>query len=160
VDLAGLLAPEEVVERMLCEIEDGGISNLEQVANGFRSMHEDYPEYEWAWAADTLRQRLGKAADEITADDVIELTTRWKTAVVELDRMLHADAKKEFTAIAQIGYGLDGEQEAKQADFENVRGTFKDNGFVLEIEQHIANKTKLGDELIGRMKGLSRDGAC
>ncbi|MFH1717424.1 MAG: DUF4954 family protein [Planctomycetota bacterium] len=160
VDLAGLLAPEEAVEKILCDIENGDLSNLDQVAESFRLMHENYPEYEWAWAADTLRQRLGKAVGEITADDVIELTTRWKTAVVELDRMLHADAKKEFTAIAQIGYGLDGEQEAKRADFENVRGTFKDNGFVLEIEQHIADKTELGDELIGRMKELSQGQPC
>ncbi len=160
VDLAGLLAPEEAVEKMLCEIESGVIPDLDQLAEGFRLMHENYPEYEWAWAVDTLRRRLGKAVDEIRADDIIELVTRWKTAVVELDRMLHADARKEFTAVAQIGYGLDGEQEAKRADFENVRGTFKDNGFVLEIEQHITSKTELGDELIGRIKGLSGAGAC
>jgi hypothetical protein len=68
--------------------------------------------------------------------------------------MLHADARKEFAATAQIGYGLDGRQDTKQDDFEQVRGTFEENDFVLEIEKHIAAKTALADELIGRMEQL------
>ncbi len=78
-------------------------------------------------------------------------------AVVELDNMLYADAKKEFTATAQTGYGLDGSLETKHADFAQVRGTFEENSFVLEIEKHIARKTALGDELIGRMEELRRN---
>ena len=68
--------------------------------------------------------------------------------------MLHADARKEFAATAQIGYGLDGRHETKQDDFEQVRGTFEENDFVLEIEKHIAAKSALADDLIGRMEQL------
>ena len=157
VDLAGMFAPEEAVEQLLYDIENGSISSLEQVADSFRSMHEYYPEYEWAWAAKVLLEYQGKTMDEITADDIIELVTKWKKAVVELDNMLYADAKKEFTATAQTGYGLDGLLEAKQADFAQVRGTFEENSFVLEIKKHIARKTELGDELIGRMEQLRRN---
>ncbi len=154
LDLAGLLAPEEAVQQMLWDVEEGRIGSLEQVAEGFRLMHVNYSEYEWAWAVNILQQRWGKTIENITADDVIELAARWKTAVVELDRMLHADARKEFAATAQIGYGLDGEPKTKQADFEHVRGTFEENDFVLEIEKHITVKTALADELIGRMEPL------
>jgi hypothetical protein len=154
VDLAGLLAPEERVQEMLSEIENVTISSLEQITEAFRSMHGNYPVYEWAWAAAVLEQRLGKRIGEITADDIIELTMRWKTAVVELDHMLYTDAKKEFAATAQIGYGLDGDEEAKHSDFKAVRGIFEKNSFVSEIEKHIIAKTELGDELIGRMEKL------
>jgi len=154
VDLAGLLAPEEAVQQMLSEIENGNIDSLEQVAGSFRSMHENYPEYEWAWTERVLQENLGKTIDEITTGDIIQLTTKWKRAVVELDNMLYADARKEFTAIAQTGYGLDGERDAKRADFEQVRGTFEGNSFVREIEKHIDRKTALGDELIVRMEEL------
>ena len=85
---------------------------------------------------------------------IIGLTTRWKEAVVELDRMLRADARKEFAATAQTGYGLDGDGQSKQTDFEQVRGTFKGNSFVQEIEEHIVRKTAMGDDLIGRMEEL------
>lgn len=157
VDMAGMFAPEEAVEKLLSDIENGSISSLEQVQASFRSMHENYPEYEWAWAAKVLQENHGKAMDEITADDIIELTKKWKQAVIELDNMLYADARKEFTATAQTGYGLDGSEETKQADFEHVRGTFEENSFVLEIEKHIVRKTALGDELVGRMEELRRN---
>jgi len=157
IDLAGLLAPEEAVEKMLYDIEDGSVSSLEQVADSFRAMHENYPEYEWAWAADVLQTNRGKTIEEMTADDIIELAAKWKKAVMELDNMLYADVKKEFAATAQTGYGLDGSLEAKHADFAQVRGTFEENSFVMEIEKHIAGKTALWDELIRRMEQLRRN---
>jgi hypothetical protein len=157
VDLAGMFAPQEAVEKLLSDIENGPVTSLEQVADGFRSIHEYYSEYEWAWAAHVLQESRAKTMDEMSADDIIELTKNWKQAVVELDNMLYADTKKEFAATAQTGYGLDGSQETKQADFEQVRGTFDENDFVLEIEKHIDRKTALGDELIGRMEKLRQN---
>jgi hypothetical protein len=159
VDLAGLLAPEEAVQKMLLEIENGALSSLEQVEDRFRYIYENYPEYEWAWAVDVLEGILNKTIDEIAPDDVIELTVSWKKAVVELDRMLRTDAGKEFTATAQTGYGLDGDGQSKEVDFEQVRGNFEGNSFVREIEEHIMRKSKMGDDLIGRMEGL-RQGQC
>ncbi len=154
VDLAGLLAPQESVQKMLSDLENSQLSTLEQLTESFRLMHNNYPVYEWTWAAGVLQQRLGKAIEEITPDDIIELATKWKQAVVELDHRLYADAKKEFAATAQIGYGLDGEEETKQSDFKAVRGAFEKNSFVAEIEKHIITKTRLGDELISRMEKL------
>ena len=154
VDLAGLFAPEGAVQKMLDEIETGTIGTLEQVTAAFEAMHDNYPAYEWAWATDVLQQRLGKSIDAITANDIIDLTTRWKSAVIELDHMLYADARKEFAATAQIGYGLDGDEETRRRDFAGVRGTFDKNSFVSEIEKHIVAKSALAEELISRMKKL------
>jgi hypothetical protein len=154
VDLAGMLAPQDCVEKMLNDIEAGTINSLEQVTEAFGSIHNRYGSYEWAWAADVLQQRLDKTIDKITAQDIIEMVTKWKEAVVELDNMLYADTKKEFAATAQIGFGVDGDQETRRADFEQVRGTFEGNSFVSEIEEHITKKTALADELISRMGKL------
>ncbi len=154
LDLAGLFTPEESIQEMLSNIENGSISTLEQITEAFRSIHENYPAYEWAWAAGVLQQRLGKTINKITTDDIIELTTKWKEAVVELDHRLYADAKKEFADTAQIGYGIDGNEQTKHSDFAQVRGVFEKDSFVSEIEKHIAEKTKLGDELISRMEKL------
>ncbi|MBN2455843.1 MAG: DUF4954 family protein [Sedimentisphaerales bacterium] len=154
VDLAGLFAPEEAVHKMLNDIETGAINALRQVDEAFKSMHESYPKFEWAWARHILEQQLGKAADGITGKDIINLINKWKESVVELDEKLFADSRKEFTATARIGYGLDGDRESKQADFEQVRGRFDDNRFVSEIRQHIITKTRLADELVTRMEKL------
>jgi len=155
VDLAGLFAPEQVVQKMLSDIENDIINSPVQLAEAFESMYNSYPAYEWAWAANVLQRCLGIMLDRIMPNDIIGLVTKWKTAVVELDRMLYADTKKEFADTAQIGYGLDGGKETARADFEQVMGTFEENSFVLEIEKHITGKTALGDELIGRMQQLA-----
>jgi len=155
VDLAGLFAPEEAVQKLLDDIENETVSTLEQVVEAFRQMHKNYAAYEWAWAAEVLQRRCGKTFDTVTADDIVEMIAGWKEVVVKLDHMLYSDAKKEFAAIAQIGYGLDGDKETRCGDFKEVRGTFEGNSFVTEIEEHIARKTGLGDELIGRMKKLA-----
>ena len=154
VDLAGMFAPEKIVEQLLDDIENDTISTLEQLRKALESIHNNYGEYEWTWAEDVLQQRLGKTVAQITADDVIELATKWKRAVVELDNMLIKDTQKEFAATAQIGYGLDSKGKAKHYDFEAVRGKFEKNTFVCEIEKHIISKSKLGDELTHRMEKL------
>jgi len=151
-----LLAPQDCVQKLLNDIENGTVNTLEQVTETFRSMYNNYPAYEWAWAANVLQQQLGKTVDKITVDDIIELIRKWKTAVAELDHMVYADAKKEFAATAQVGFGLDGVEEAKRSDFEAVRGTFEKNSLVSAIEKHTISKTVLADKLIGRMKKLRK----
>ena len=43
--------------------------------------------------------------ESITAGDVIRIVNTWKEAVVNLDKMLYEDAKKEFSMTAQTGFG-------------------------------------------------------
>ena len=93
--------------------------------------------------------------ETITADDVTAIVKRWKEAVVGLDKMVYADAKKEFTLSAMTGFGADGSHEEKEQDFEQVRGTFESNPFVKEVLNHIERKTALGNELIERISPLT-----
>ena len=153
-DMSGLFAPEEAVNKMLNDIENDVINSLEKLERTFQSMYDNYPEYEWAWTANVLQEFLGKKIDDINSDDIIELTQKWKNAVVNLDNQLYEDAKKEFTETAQTGYGIDGDEQIKHADFAEVRGTYEKDSFVLEIGKHIKNKTKLAEELINRLQKL------
>jgi len=154
-----MFAPEEIVEQILSDIETGRINTLDELDARFAETHEKYPVYEWAWAADILQKRLRKTIDEVTAEDIVSLTARWKEAVINLDHQLYTDAGKEFAATVQTGFGLDGDEETKHHDFTAVRGTFEGNGFVTEIEKHIAAKTALADELLGRIAPLRENGS-
>ena len=154
LDLAGMFTPEEAVEKVLDDIESGKIDRLEKVAEAFDSLHSHYGEYEWAWAARVLLERLGKSIATVTGTDIIEMSRRWMAAVVGLDRILAQDARKEFTAAAQIGYGVDGDETAKDGDFAAVRGRYEKDSFVCEIQKHIEAKTAMGEELIGRMEKI------
>lgn len=154
VDLSGLFAPDEIVQKTLCDIENGTINTLEQVSEAFKAMHDNYHVYEWAWAANVMQQILGKKTEQIEPGDIIEFVTGWKNAVAALDRELYEDARKEFNSTAQIGFGLDGNETTKESDFAEVRGTFEHDSFVAEIEKHISGKTKLAESLIKRMEAL------
>ena len=52
------------------------------------------------------------------------------------------------------GFGIDGGDEVKKLDFEQVRGEFESNSVVAAIQEHIKQKTALGDELINRMRNV------
>ena len=68
--------------------------------------------------------------------------------------MLYEDARKEFTLSSMTGFGIDGGEEIKKLDFEQVRGDFESNSVVAAIQDHIKQKSALGDELIERMKRI------
>lgn len=155
VDLAGLFAPEELVVKLLEQIENGTVGSLEGIHASFKKMHENYYYYyDWTWAMQVIQKRLNKTIDRITVQDIIDLTEQWRQAVVSLDKMLLDDAKKEFSLSAQIGFGIDGTSEIKKTDFEEVRGTFESNSLVMEIRNHIARKSELADELLARLKKI------
>ena len=52
------------------------------------------------------------------------------------------------------GFGIDGGEEVKKRDFEQVRGDFESNSVVSAIQDHIKQKTALGDELIERISKI------
>jgi hypothetical protein len=82
------------------------------------------------------------------------MVEKWKKSVIDLDKMLYSDARKEFTLSSMTGFGIDGGPDIKKLDFEQVRGEFESNGVVAAIQDHIKKKTALGDELIRRMNLL------
>ncbi len=46
--------------------------------------------------------------------------------------------RKEFENASRIGFGMDGEADAADADFRAVRGDYDSNRFVQDIRQQIA----------------------
>jgi carbonic anhydrase/acetyltransferase-like protein (isoleucine patch superfamily) len=154
MDVAGMIAPQTELTRLLDDIEKGTLATLKDIVNRFEQIHKNYYDYEWTWAAKLLRYGYGKMPEEFTAEDVIKCVELWKKSVEELNELLYADAKKEFTLSAMTGFGVDGSEEEKQLDFEQVRGAFEENAFVVEIINHTARKTALGNSMIEKMKKI------
>ncbi|MBQ0137561.1 MAG: DUF4954 family protein [Bacteroidales bacterium] len=153
IDLAGLIAPRAAVSALMDEIEKGQMT-LEQIQERFMTWHRNYYTYEWTWALDKLEAYWGCKGTEVTLDQLCQAVIDWKNAVVGLDKMVYEDAKKEFNLNSQTGFGVDGDAEQRQADFESVRGSFDSNPFVTEVLAHIDRKTKLGDKILNQLKAL------
>lgn len=152
VDMAGLIAPLKIIDDLIISLEAGEITTPDELNGRFEKIHADYYKLEWEWSYIHLGMEIGKSLEEIDATDIINVVEKWKASVIELDRMLLDDAHKEFTLSSMTGFGIDGDEEIKKLDFEQVRGDFDRNPVVLAIHDHIKQKSALGDELIQRIK--------
>jgi hypothetical protein len=151
LDLSGLIAPKNEINKLLTSIENGEIAGLDEIQQKLQDLHDSYYDIEWNWTAGLLEWRLKKPISEITGNDIVNIVQKWKKSVVELDQLLYEDAKKEFQLSAMTGFGIDGDRKTMQTDFEMVRGSFESNSLVKEILSHIEKKTKLGDRMINEL---------
>ena len=154
VDVSGLIAPKSEIEKLMMDIESGMLTDVDGIHERFVEIHRNYYTYEWTWAYEKILSFYGLQAESITAKDVTMIVKKWQEAVVGLDKMVYADAKKEFSLSAMTGFGADGSREEQELDFEQVRGVFESNPFVTAVLQHIEVKTALGNELIERISPL------
>lgn len=153
VDMAGLIAPKYEVDKLLKQILTENIS-LEAIQNKLNKLHADYSNYSWIWAKNTLEKQLGKSFAKIEIQDIITIVEKWKKAVLTFDDLILRDAKKEFNAVSRTGFGMDGDDTDKQADFDAVRGTFDENAFVKEINAQMNKTTKIAEKQIARLGNL------
>ena len=154
VDISGLIAPKTEIERLMDDIESDASINLDEIHERFVEMHANYYNYEWTWAYHKMLEYYHLDAATITAHNVASIVRSWQDAVVSLDQLLYKDAKKEFSMSSMTGFGVDGSQEEQARDFEEVRGDFESNPFVMAVVEHIKVKTALGNELIERLGNL------
>ena len=151
VDLAGMICPFEALDLLLQSIENGAVQSLEEVNSALATMHKNYYNFEWTWAVDVLESFYGKSISEFEASDVITIVKKWKESVLGIDRFLYEDARKEFSMSKMTGFGVDGQEGARELDFAEVRGEFEDNATVKEIKVHMEKKERLGSRVIEQM---------
>ena len=151
IDVAGLIAPKSEIIRLCEDIELGRINELEIINARLREMHLNYYDMEWNWVVEKFKSWWGKEYCELTIDDVAEIVKRWQTSVVALDRLLYDDAKKEFSLVSRVGFGIDGTLQCKDVDFEQVRGDFENDTFVKMVLEHIEVKTALAEDVLMRL---------
>jgi hypothetical protein len=136
VDLAGQLVPASRVSELCDSVENESIDSVEKFAAQMAAVNSDYDRDQWAWVVKTYEAFFGKALADLDGDELAGLVD----TLVELKQWLTdafiSDAKKEYSEISMIGFGMDGTDAAM--DFEQVRGRLEDDGFVEHITQQMA----------------------
>ncbi len=148
LDLGGLLAPQEPINGILKEIEQGKAGSLSDMQTRFGTIAGKYADYEWTWASGRLAGRLGRSLDKVEPTDLKEFLIRWKVAVRKRFAGLLEDASKEFSDRARIGYGIDGDEGDVKKDFAKTRGVQEKDTTVEAVKQEIREKERLADQLI------------
>ena len=137
LDLAGMIAPDNAIQGLISDIKSGRIKDLEGVASGLKSIHASYKGYAWDWTTKLLKDLYGIDVSKVEAAQLTELVTSWEMNAVKLDKMILGDAAKEFDNTSKIGFGIDGDEETAERDFEAVRGTIEDNQFTAGLQQEM-----------------------
>jgi len=154
IDLSGLIAPKEEIKRLLKSIDEKETTTLSQIEKFFYNLNKDYYENEWTWTFNFIASYLKKNIIEFSVEELKNLIEKWCDSVIQIDKMLYEDARKEFKLNAMTGFGIDGDKKIKQSDFEQVRGKFEENDFVKEIQQHIKKKTNLKKRVLEQLNTL------
>ena len=157
VDISGLFAPQQSIDKLIKKIISGEIDSLDTINAYFEELHKNYYDLEWTWAYECILKWYGLEPENICVEDIIDIVTTWKDAVIGLDKLIYEDARKEFSMNAQVGFGADSCNKA--SDFEQVRGDFENNTFVSDVRKHIEEKRALGDELLKRCRNMQEDKA-
>ena len=147
VDMAGLIAPRERSDELLDDIEAGKLS-LEAIQARMEADARELLLVRVDLGARQTRAGVGLHVEHVTLAQIRKTIEDWKAAVVNLDKMVYNDARKEFDLNSQTGFGVDGDREQAEADFEEVRGSFESNSFVKAVLEHIEKKTALGNKVL------------
>jgi len=153
VDLSGMLAPRDVVVRLLDDIENGKVHSIDELSSRFAKIHSNYYDYEWTWAYDVIEKFYGVNLKTVTSEELIAIIGKWMKSVASLDNLVYEDARKEFSLSAMTSFGADGDEADKDADFREVRGgEFDTNPVVVETLDHIRRKAELGNSIISELR--------
>ncbi len=156
IDAGGMVVPLEDVEALCDRIENQKQITAISIRGEFDKLDAGCREAEWNWVAARLQEEKGRPVTQFTPADVVDIIEKWKKSVVELDYGLYEDALKEFSLSSGTGFGADGDDQVKRADFEAVRGNPEGNPEVHSILQHIRKNTELADRLINKIKSINQ----
>ena len=154
LDIAGLIVPEAAVNDLFSRIENNEITDLAGVSSEFSRMHQSYSSYEIAWMKERLESHIGKKSSEFNPEDISAFLDSWIKAVDKLDQMRCQDARKEFSATAMVGFGIDGDEADKKRDFIEVRGEEDTNDFITQLKARLELKRNTVIELKQQLADL------
>ncbi len=151
-DICGLLAPGSQIDELLNKLENGKLDSLRKIQNEFELIQKSYDENEWKWCAALIEKSFDVELENITKEILISILNDWKVNSIRLNNMIINDAKKEFDSFAKIGFGIDGNDEIQNKDFEAVRGTADENSFIQELNLESSQIEKTAESMFNLLE--------
>ncbi len=136
VDLAGLVAPMQVVDGFIASLKAGEYQCTCCMQKAFAEMAERYAEYEWSWIYNNFRKVFNVDLDSVKLSDLKCIFEELDVISKDIAKDLEADARKEFASKATVSFGVDAQDAATvQADIDAVRGTYETSSLKALIEK-------------------------
>jgi carbonic anhydrase/acetyltransferase-like protein (isoleucine patch superfamily) len=146
IDLAGIFAPKSEIDRLIQRIGSENMT-VDDVQTELNFIFQHYSDYSWNFSLSLIENK-----DLASLISTLEMS---KKAESTFSDMILRDAKKEFSQTAKTGFGIYGDEDDKNADFEAVRGNFNTHPFVLEVQESTKNKLEQIQNAINKLKNIS-----
>jgi hypothetical protein len=133
-DMAGMVAPMSAINDLIKEIKSNKVKTVHDLAESLEKIHGNYQKYSWAWCMKLIRDFYKIDINDIKPGQLIMIITEWKNSLSKQTELILQDAGKEYDEKRRIGYGIDGDEEVRDADFDEVRGLFEHNKFIIDTK--------------------------
>jgi len=152
IDASGMIISERSYNKVIDSVAEEKISKIETLTEELHKISEKYSESAWAWCAILIENRFQTKIGELTKEQISQILIDWRENSIKLNNMILKDAEKEFDQTSKIGFGIDGGDDIRNADFESVRGKYEDNKFVLELRKESENIAMLAEKYLSLLK--------
>jgi hypothetical protein len=142
IDAAGMFISNKDYDFLINSVCENNIVELSNLSKELERINHQYKDSSWAWCANLIENRLNSKIDEISKEQLVQIITDWRDNSIKLNNMILKDAEKEFDLVSKIGFGLDGDVEMRDKDFESVRGKFDGNKFVIGLRKETEEISK------------------
>lgn len=151
IDASGMILSQKEFDKIQELIKSDSISDLDSLLEEFKRVNESYSEAAWCWTTKLIEERFKVRITDLSREHLIQIISDWKDNRVKLNNMILKDAEKEFDQLSKIGFGIDGDSETQEKDFENVRGKFDENKFVIGLKEDSESVSKKADDIIAAL---------
>jgi len=155
VDLAGMFAEKESIEKLTGLINAGTIASIGGLHEALRLIFEEYAKKSWGWCVAALKQWKGLDVENLSAEALMAFLADWRSSAARFISMVLKDAGKEFDKLSMTGFGHDGDEAQKLADFEAIRGSYEENSFVVDLKKELEDIERVYAELHTALEKLS-----
>jgi hypothetical protein len=152
VEICGMFSPKSKVDELINSVKQGEISSLDDLQKHFAKIHDHYAEWSWNWCSAMILRNSGLNVTTFSKEDLILILKDWKTNAIKMNNMILKDAEKEFNTGSRLGFGLDGDENTRDLDFQAVRGTYEKNKFVVALQKEIKEIEAKADYLVAYLE--------
>ena len=154
VEISGLFSPAGKIDELIESVKSGNIRSVSELNKSLQDIFNNYDEYAWEWCASIIGRLTGIEMDNIPVSNLIQIISDWKLNAVKFNNMILKDAEKEFDAGAKLGFGIDGDENTRDMDFEVVRGVYNENKFVIGLQKETVEIEEKADRLIALLEKI------
>ena len=146
IDFGGQFLSKSDLEVIIKSISNNDLSSIDELNDKFLKFHKGYDKIVWEWYRNLITEMYGDQFNN-SSELIQVIIDKWFISKTKLLKMILKDAEKEFDSNSRISYGIDGDEEVKDSDFKNVRGSYEENAFVKEVNKEISDCEEIAKKI-------------